>query len=272
MEALISSMIASGPLANRPPHILLLISCPQWRAFKEKTARMTSGPESSEKLPNPQKSRLRSLAPAAVFGILALVALSVAVLYGMSGLPGKESAASGSKTCAAAADRLPAIAAAATGEVAALAPAKTPRPALDLAFLGPEGQSVKLSDLRGKAILLNLWATWCVPCREEMPALDRLQAQAGGPDFEVVTLNIDTARLERRQAFLTEIGVKSLRFYTDPSADVFQVLKRAGKVVGLPTTILIDAQGCELGILAGAATWDSPDALKLVAALRKSGS
>jgi len=119
---------------------------------------------------------------------------------------------------------------------------------------------------------LNLWATWCVPCREEMPALDRLQAQAGGADFEVVALNIDTARLEKRQQFLSEIGVKALKFYADPSADVFQTLKRAGKVVGLPTTILIDADGCELGTLAGAAAWDSPDALRLVAAARGTGS
>ncbi len=234
----------------------------------EKTARMTSGPDSPEKTLEPRKSRVRSLAPAAVFALLAVIALSVAVLYGISGLPGKETAASGGKSCAASAERLAAVAASATGEVAAFSPAKTPRPALDLTFEGPDGRKHQLSEMRGRAILLNLWATWCVPCREEMPAFDRLQAKAGGSDFEVVTLNIDTARLERRQAFLTEIGVKSLTFYADPTADVFQVLKRAGKVVGLPTTILIDAQGCELGILAGAAAWDSPDAMRLVAALR----
>ena len=105
-----------------------------------------------------------------------------------------------------------------------------------------------------------------------MPALDRLQAQIGGADFEVVAVNIDTARLERRQQFLTEIGATSLRFYADPTADVFQVLKRAGKVVGLPTTILIDSNGCELGQLAGAAAWDSPEAVRLLAVLRGSGT
>ena len=238
----------------------------------EKTARMTSGPDSPEKTLEPRKSRVRGLAPAAVFALLAVIALSVAVLYGISGLPGKESAASGGKSCAASGARLAAVAASAKGEVAALSPAKTPRPALDLTFEGPDGQKRQLSEMKGRAILLNLWATWCVPCREEMPAFDRLQAAAGGADFEVVTLNIDTARLERRQAFLAEIGVKSLTFYADPSADVFGVLKRAGKVVGLPTTILIDAQGCELGILAGAAAWDSSDAMRLVAALRRPGT
>lgn len=233
---------------------------------------MTSGPDSPEKTSDPRQSRFRSLAPAVLFAVLAVVALSVAVLYGMSGLSGKEMAASSAKSCPAAAARLPGVAAAAKGEVAAFTPVKTARPAVDLIFQGPDGQPRKLSDMKGRAILLNLWATWCVPCREEMPALDRLQAQAGGKDFEVVALNIDTARLEKRQAFLTEIGVKSLSFYADPTADVFQTLKRAGKVVGLPTTILIDADGCELGALAGAAAWDSADALRLVAAARGSGT
>jgi thiol-disulfide isomerase/thioredoxin len=240
--------------------------------LKEKTALMTSSSDSPEQIPDPHKSRFRSLGPAVLFAVLAIVALSVAVLYGMSGLPGKEMAASGVKSCVVASGRLPAVAAAAKGEVAAFTPVKTARPAIDLAFLGPDGQPKKLSDMKGRAVLLNLWATWCVPCREEMPALDRLQAQAGGADFEVVALNIDTARLERRQAFLTEIGVKYLSFYADPTADVFQTLKRAGKVVGLPTTILIDSEGCELGALAGAASWDSADALRLVAAARGSGT
>ena len=83
-----------------------------------------------------------------------------------------------------------------------------------------------------------------------------------------MTVNIDTARLDRRQQFLSEIGVKYLAFYADPTADVFQTLKRAGKVVGLPTSILINSQGCEIGALAGAAKWDSPDARKLISMVR----
>jgi len=238
------------------------------RTLRRRRTLMNSGPDS----PKPQPSRARSVVPAALFALLAVVALSVAVLYGMSGLPGKEASASGAKSCEAASTKAPQIAAASRGEVAAFNALKSPRPLLDIAFDRPDGQKVKLSDFRGKAVLLNLWATWCVPCREEMPSLDRLQAQAGGQDFEVVAINIDTARLERRRQFLDEIGVKSLSFYSDSSADVFQELRRAGKVVGLPTTILIDSNGCEVGSLAGAAAWDSDDAKRLIATVRGSGT
>jgi hypothetical protein len=100
-----------------------------------------------------------------------------------------------------------------------------------------------------------------------MPALDRLQAKLGGDAFEVVTINIDTARLERREAFWKETGLSSLTFYSDQKADVFQTLKRAGKAVGLPTTLLIDSKGCEVGVMAGPAEWDSEDAVRLVSTL-----
>ena len=82
----------------------------------------------------------------------------------------------------------------------------------------------------------------------------------------MVTVNIDTARLDRREAFWKETGISNLNFYADPKADIFQVLKRTGKVVGLPTTILIDSKGCELGVMAGPAEWDSQDAKRLVSA------
>src|SRR4051812_48909174 len=83
----------------------------------------------------------------------------------------------------------------ATGEVAAVT-INAPRPAPDVAFTNPQGQPVSLADLRGRTVLVNLWATWCVPCRQEMPALDKLQAEFGGPDFEVVALNVDTRNAE----------------------------------------------------------------------------
>jgi len=136
----------------------------------------------------------------------------------------------------------------------------------DLAFEGPDGKPMKLSDLRGKVVLLNLWATWCAPCRKEMPALDRLQAALGGKDFEVVALSVDTRNLDRRKPFLDSVGVKSLAFYADPKADSLQILKGAAKVVGLPTTLLVDRRGCDLGVMAGPAEWDSPDAQALVKA------
>ena len=201
--------------------------------------------------------------------ILAVVilagALLAAVLYGMTGGGGKETA--GNAACAASIETARKIAPLAMGQIAALNVAKSPKIATDISFDGPDGKKLRLSDFKGRAVLLNLWATWCVPCRVEMPALDRLQAALGGPDFEVVAINIDTARLERRKAFLDSVGVNKLGFYTDPKADVFQTLKQAGKVVGLPTTILIDGAGCELGVMAGPAEWDGPEAQTLIRAV-----
>ena len=111
---------------------------------------------------------------------------------------------------------------------------------------------------------MNIWAAWCVPCRAEMPALDRLQQQLGSPSFEVVAINVDTSHLEKPKALLSEIGVKALKFYSDPKADVFFRLRQEGGLTGLPTTFLIDAQGCEIGRMSGPAAWDSADALKLI--------
>ena len=93
---------------------------------------------------------------------------------------------------------------------------------------------------------------------------------SGGKDFQVVAVNIDTTRLDKPKAFLNEVGVKALSFYSDPKADVFYRLKQAGKVVGLPTTVLIDRNGCEIGTLAGPALWDSPDGMALIEAAVKS--
>ena len=193
-------------------------------------------------------------------GVLAAVA--AAAFYGTSPQGGKGACAAPS---VAVAERLRPLA---HGEIAALAVAKTPHPAPALSF-ATNGEKRTLADFHGRAVLLNLWATWCVPCRAEMPALDRLQAKAGGSGFEVVAVNVDTARLERPAAFLNEIGVKSLKRYADPSGDAFETLRLAGAALGLPTTLLIDADGCELGIVAGPANWDSPDAL---AAVKAAGS
>ena len=124
-----------------------------------------------------------------------------------------------------------------------------------------------LADFKGRALVLNLWATWCVPCRAEMPALDRLQAEAGNKDFEVVAVDVDTARLERVPAFLDGIGVKALARYADPSGDLLEKLRVAGIALGLPTSVLIDKEGCELGAVAGAAKWDSDDALAAIKVL-----
>jgi thiol-disulfide isomerase/thioredoxin len=197
-------------------------------------------------------------------GAVALAALAaLAVLYGKAPSPGKAEA-----DCPASSAQLSArLAPLARGEIAALAVEKKPRPAARIAFDGPDGAKLTLADFRGRAVLLNLWATWCVPCRAEMPALDRLQATAGAKDFEVVAINVDTARLDRPKAFLDAIGVKSLARYADPSGDSFESLRLAGKALGLPASLLIDKEGCELGVVAGPVNWDSDDAAKAVEAL-----
>jgi thiol-disulfide isomerase/thioredoxin len=152
----------------------------------------------------------------------------------------------------------------ARGEVAAVSVASEPARMPDLAFTDASGKTRTLSEWRGRTVLLNLWATWCVPCRKEMPALDALQGKLGGDKFEVVTVNIDTRNLDKPKAWLDEVGIKQLGYYGDPSAKVFQDLKAIGKAFGMPTTLLIDPQGCELGALAGPAEWASDDAIKLI--------
>jgi thiol-disulfide isomerase/thioredoxin len=152
----------------------------------------------------------------------------------------------------------------AKGEVAAVTPAAKPLLLPDLAFQDSSGAAKKLSDWRGRTVLLNLWATWCVPCRKEMPALDELQAKLGGQDFEVVAINIDTRDLEKPKTWLKEAGIKSLGYFSDEKAKVFQDLKLIGRAFGMPTSILIDQAGCEIATLSGPAEWASEDALKLV--------
>ena len=152
------------------------------------------------------------------------------------------------------------------GEVAALALARTPFSMPNLAFKDSAGHARTLADWRGRTVLLNMWATWCVPCRREMPALDKLQARLGGPNFEVVAINIDTRDPEKPLAFLKDVGIAHLAYYSDPSAHVFEDLKTAGKAFGMPTTVLVDRAGCEIGNMAGPAEWSSDDGVKLVSA------
>ncbi len=158
------------------------------------------------------------------------------------------------------------IAPLAKGEVAAMQVQATPALMPELMFNDENGSPLKLSDLRKKTILLNLWATWCAPCRQEMPALDALQAKLGSADFEVVAVNIDTRNLEKPKQFLNDIKVNNLKAYADPTAKIFQDLKNAGKALGMPTTLLIDQQGCELGRMPGPADWASEDGQTLIKA------
>ena len=143
---------------------------------------------------------------------------------------------------------------------------KGERSASRVAFQGPAGQDLTLADFKGRTVLVNLWATWCVPCRQEMPALDRVQAELGGPDFEVVAINVDTRNPEKPKAWLQENGIRNLAYYADPAGKLLQTLQKSGHVVGLPTTLVVDPSGCEIAILKGPAEWASPDALAFMRA------
>lgn len=149
-----------------------------------------------------------------------------------------------------------------TGHMATFVFKSQPEPLPDISFKDGSGKAMTLADFKGKTIVLNVWATWCGPCREEMPALDRLQDQLGGDDFQVVALSVDRGGAQKSQEFLDQIKVKNLALYVDESAGATTPLK----VIGMPTTLLIDAQGREIGRLIGPAEWDSADAVRLVKA------
>jgi len=196
-------------------------------------------------------------------GVAAVVILAVlAGVYGIAHLRSNPADAA----CQAAVNAARRIAPLAHGEVAALAVAQTPFRLPNLAFKDAQGRDVALADWRGRTVLFNLWATWCVPCRREMPALDALQAILGGNDFQVVAVDIDTRDPQKPLAFLKDIGITHLAYYSDPSARVFEDLKTAGKAFGMPTTVIVDRSGCGIGTMAGPAEWASDDGVKLVRA------
>jgi thiol-disulfide isomerase/thioredoxin len=199
--------------------------------------------------------------PIALGAISVGCAIGFAGIYGITGL---KRAALADVPCGSAVELSKKLAPLAKGEVAALTMATKPLQMPDLAFVDGEGVAKKLSDWKGRTVLLNLWATWCVPCRKEMPALDNLQGRLGGDKFAVVAVNIDTRDAEKPKAFLRDGNLTRLGNFSDPKAKVFQDLKSIGLALGMPTSVLIDGQGCELGNIAGPAEWDSEDALKLI--------
>jgi thiol-disulfide isomerase/thioredoxin len=214
---------------------------------------------------SPSEGRRRLVFPGVLGGLLGLVLVGGAVVGAVYGIgPFKRNAADGA--CAPALGLAQRIAPLAHGEVAAFAVADQPLRLPDLVFRDASNKERHLSDWRGRTILLNLWATWCVPCRKEMPALDALQGKLGGNSFDVVAVNIDTRDPDKPRAWLKDAGINRLGYYTDPSAKVFQDLKIVGRATGMPTTLLVDADGCEVGTVAGPAEWASEDAVKLVTA------
>jgi thiol-disulfide isomerase/thioredoxin len=148
----------------------------------------------------------------------------------------------------------------ATGSMTPFVVKPIPEALAKITFQDESGSEKSLDDWRGRVVLLNLWATWCAPCRKEMPALDALQQKLGSPEFEVVALSLDRQGAETARAFLNETKATNLKLYVDPTAKSLDGLK----AVGLPATILIDREGREVGRLLGPAEWASPEAIELI--------
>ena len=146
------------------------------------------------------------------------------------------------------------------GQMAAFVFRKSPEVLPGVTFQDANGAEVSLEKWRGKVVLLNLWATWCLPCRKEMPALDRLQKAMGSGKFEVVAVSVDRMGLAGARKFLDEAKVETLALYSDPTARLSSTLRAAG----LPATLLLDAEGREVGRLLGPAEWDSEEAQRLI--------
>ena len=204
--------------------------------------------------------------PITIGAVLIGAVIGFAGVYGIGGL---KRSASGDPACRGAVELARRLAPLAHGEVAALTMASAPLRLPDLAFEDAEGKPKKLSDWRGRTVLVNLWATWCVPCRKEMPALESLQTRLGGPNFEVVAVNIDTRDPEKPKNFLKEANLTRIGYFSDPKAKVFQDLKAVSRALGMPTSVLVDSEGCEIATIAGPAEWDSEDAVKLITAAVK---
>ena len=134
----------------------------------------------------------------------------------------------------------------------------SPQPIASIKFEDESGQTRSLAEFKGRVVVVNIWATWCVPCRREMPTLDHLQAALGGPDFEVVPVSIDRGGIDTIRKFYADIAVRNLAMYVDTSG---RALRELG-AIGLPTTLLVNRNGEEIGRIVGPAEWDSAELLQ----------
>ncbi|GAB4350573.1 MAG: TlpA disulfide reductase family protein [Oricola sp.] len=158
------------------------------------------------------------------------------------------------------------------GDIAAMAARGQQNDLSGLSFNDGGGNAITLADTGGKPRLVNLWATWCAPCREEMPALDRLQAEKGDDNFQVVAISVDGGSDEKPRGFFDEIGVRSLSFYHDPTIGAFNAMKKEGLAYGLPVTVLVDANNCVIANMNGPADWAGEDAGRLIDAVKAKAS
>ncbi len=137
------------------------------------------------------------------------------------------------------------------------------KPVSDKAFTDPAGGTFTLAEFKGKTVLVNFWATWCAPCRKEMPMLSELQTEFGGDTFEVVTIATGRNAVPSIRKFFEDIGVDNLPLYLDPK----QKLAREMAVLGLPITLILDPDGNEIARMRGDAEWNSDSAKAIIQAL-----
>jgi thiol-disulfide isomerase/thioredoxin len=214
---------------------------------------------------SPSRTAVISLATAAIAAVVGFAAVYVTVGRPDNAAPPARTAAEPPPPAAPALPKGPGTNPLSQGHMAAFVFRKEPEALPEISFKDAEGKERTLADWRGKVVLLNLWATWCLPCRKEMPALDRLQQELGSDKFEVVAVSVDRKGIEASRKFLDDTKVGKLGLYVDQSTRLTSDLK----AVGLPATLLIDAQGREIGRLLGPAEWDSEDAKRLIRAVLK---
>ena len=186
---------------------------------------------------------------------------------GIAGVMWLSNASNGSaQECLVSAENIATMDEVTIGQMAAVLPTGTGRGYADLPFVDASGAALTLADFAGKPLLVNFWATWCGPCREEMPALNALAARYGTDIFEVVTIDLDVGDdgIEKAKAFLDANSLDNLPLLADPTFAAFERLKTSGVALGLPATLLLDSAGCELAVLQGPAQWDSQSAFDVI--------
>ncbi len=143
-----------------------------------------------------------------------------------------------------------------------------PQSVPELSFADAEGKTRRLSEWRGRMVVLNLWATWCAPCKTEMPSLDRLEAKLGGAGFAVIALSLDRGGLKEPSAFFEREGISRLKLYNDAAGEASIRMKAPA----LPLTVVLNGKGEEIARFLGPAEWDAPERVSELLALRGSGN
>ena len=136
-----------------------------------------------------------------------------------------------------------------------LALSKNPKIYEEIVFKDSSGEDVSLDDFKGKLLILNFWATWCAPCREEMPSLDSLQSNSNFDNLKIFPINLGQENLSKSDSFFKEIGIQNLDIYFDAPITLAKKLS----LRGVPTTILFNKKGEEFGRIMGSIDFNDPD-------------